>query len=925
MATQSLLSVVLGLNSSQFTKGLTQAQNKLRKTAGRMQSVGRGMSLGVSAPLVAIGASAFKVSADFELAMKKVKAISGSTGKDFELLEKSAKDLGSSTVFSASEVAGLQLELAKLGVNAKGIEASTGSILGLAQAFGTELAPTAEAVQQTINQFGLEASEAGRVSDVMAKAFGSSALDLEKFSGSMANAGILSSQFGFSLEETTSLLGVLANNGLSGADAGTKLKMAFSQLASEGVDVKKTFTAIINGSMDYSQAIKVLGKRSAILQPLFGKNLEDLNDLQKELLNAGGTALDMSKDMDDTAKGGIAGMKSAIEGAQIALGDALAPTIMVIVNDLKSLAQSFQRLNPSTQETIVKVGLFATALGPLVFAIGSIIKAVQGATIAVRAFTASLLTNPYTALAVAVLAIGTALFTMTSASANAMQSTSDFTEILEIQNSTLKESVKQLSARSALIRSSFSGGGVQTVQDIKDQIRALETELQNLSPEALEKLLDTQIELSRNTLKASQAGITPAFDTSTGKINQEIARNNTAIIADLAGVNITPAIQDILSSLDPFGISDNTLKDDFDQVVEIINTQIDGLEKDLETREGDIESSLEIIFKDDTDKDQLNKPKETLDTVLAGLEKQIQDIGKLEVLFGENLDSEKFTALEGAIKKIVTAEFDIPDEKLQSLITRMNQFKEETDNVLTPIDSLKETFKELEISQSLGIVSELETATAMINALETALRESILADPNFINTEQFKELSGVLENLRGEINSTKVTQDTLNESFDVGATVGNAMGQIVSAGFDSMTNSGESFGESIKKIFLNILKGALSTAIANAITSAFSPASPDNIATGGASAPIKAGKLTAIVTSLFASIPKFAQGGMTLGPTLAMIGDNPSGREAVIPFEKMGSFLQMAGVGSSNVNVTGKIKGQDIVLSQERAMRNRGR
>lgn len=76
---------------------------------------------------------------------------------------------------------------------------------------------------------------------------------------------------------------------------------------------------------------------------------------------------------------------------------------------------------------------------------------------------------------------------------------------------------------------------------------------------------------------------------------------------------------------------------------------------------------------------------------------------------------------------------------------------------------------------------------------------------------------------------------------------------------------------------------------------------------------------------MFAGIPKFNQGGMTLGPQLALIGDNPSGREAVIPFERMGAFLQMAGAGSNNVNVTGKIRGQDIVLSQERAMRNRGR
>ena len=71
--------------------------------------------------------------------------------------------------------------------------------------------------------------------------------------------------------------------------------MAFSELASAGVDVKSTFTGIINGSMSYADAIGILGKRAAILQPIFGKNLEDIEDLGKALNNAEGRAADMAK------------------------------------------------------------------------------------------------------------------------------------------------------------------------------------------------------------------------------------------------------------------------------------------------------------------------------------------------------------------------------------------------------------------------------------------------------------------------------------------------------------------------------------------------------------------------------------------------------------------------------------------------------
>ena len=75
------------------------------------------------------------------------------------------------------------------------------------------------------------------------------------------------------------------------------------------------------------------------------------------------------------------------------------------------------------------------------------------------------------------------------------------------------------------------------------------------------------------------------------------------------------------------------------------------------------------------------------------------------------------------------------------------------------------------------------------------------------------------------------------------------------------------------------------------------------------------------------SVPAFAEGGMVTGPMLAQVGDNPSGKEAIIPFEKMGKFLNMAGGGGQNVNVTGsfELRGQDLIASIQRADRGQQR
>jgi hypothetical protein len=71
-----------------------------------------------------------------------------------------------------------------------------------------------------------------------------------------------------------------------------------------------------------------------------------------------------------------------------------------------------------------------------------------------------------------------------------------------------------------------------------------------------------------------------------------------------------------------------------------------------------------------------------------------------------------------------------------------------------------------------------------------------------------------------------------------------------------------------------------------------------------------------------ANIPMMAEGGIVTGPTLAMIGEG-RGPEAVIPLDKLDGF--MGGGGAQNINVTGRIQGSDILLSQERATRERSR
>lgn len=160
--------------------------------------------------------------------------------------------------------------------------------------------------------------------------------------------------------------------------------------------------------------------------------------------------------------------------------------------------------------------------------------------------------------------------------------------------------------------------------------------------------------------------------------------------------------------------------------------------------------------------------------------------------------------------------------------------------------------------------------------------------------------------------------DNLGSSMaQVGEQFGAALGGIITGA--------EGAAEAMKGVARAAIDAAFNAATALAIQAAGQTA----VGSGPAAAIVLPALITAgmaLVKSVFTNLVGLATGGLTTGPMLAMIGDNPSGKEAVIPFERMGEFLDMAGANQpSNVTVTGRISGRDIMLSNERSSRDRKR
>jgi TP901 family phage tail tape measure protein len=207
------------------------AQRSIDGLAASMRSSGQMLSLGVTAPLVALGAVALTSAGDFEQSMNIMAQVSGATAEEMAMLEEQALALGESTVFGAGDAADAMLELSKAGLTAQEVSDSIAGVLDLAAAGGIDLASAATIAAGALNAFNLPAKSTATVANTLAAAANASSADIGDLAMGFQMAAAVFSSNGQTVDDLAASLGILANNGIRGSDAGTSLKTMLMRLA----------------------------------------------------------------------------------------------------------------------------------------------------------------------------------------------------------------------------------------------------------------------------------------------------------------------------------------------------------------------------------------------------------------------------------------------------------------------------------------------------------------------------------------------------------------------------------------------------------------------------------------------------------------------------------------------------------------------
>lgn len=375
------------------------------KTAGEgLTSVGTALTAGLTLPIVGIGAASVSAASEFQSSLNKITAVSGTTGAELEQLRAQAMQLGADTKYSAQEAAEGMGNLAAAGWNTTQIMSGMPGVLDLAAAGELSVARAAEVSTDTLGQWGLAASDAGHVADVMAKGAAASSISVEQMAQAMKYAGAVGKDAGLSFEETAAAVAILGNAGIKSEQAGTSLRgiisslVAPSKAAAETIEALGVTTTDSAGKMlpleNVFGQLKAAGAGTADMFRIFGENAATagsvlknsgapaIQNMTQEMINSEGAAKKMADTLNSGLKGGFEQLKGSLDTVLIALGTALLPTITKIVaagtdfinNFILPAVTWFGQLPGPVQGVALAIAGIAAAIGPVLVVMGTLIS-----------------------------------------------------------------------------------------------------------------------------------------------------------------------------------------------------------------------------------------------------------------------------------------------------------------------------------------------------------------------------------------------------------------------------------------------------------------------------------------------------------------------------------------------------------------------
>lgn len=272
---------------------------------------------------------------DFDQAQADLSAITGKTKQELSGLTEQAKELGATTQFSATQITEMQIELGKLGFTTDQITKSTEAVSNFASATGSDLASASKVAGASLRMFDLDASEMERVVSTLGVATTKSALSFADFESAMSNVGPVANSFGFTIEDSVTLLAKLKDAGFEASKGSVAVRNIFLKLADASSPLAKSiggpvksmedlvgaFKKLKAEGTDLGEALELTDARSVSAFSVFLNQSDTLLDFKDSITGVNAELQMMALKRLDSVQGKITLLSSAWEGFILGVDD----------------------------------------------------------------------------------------------------------------------------------------------------------------------------------------------------------------------------------------------------------------------------------------------------------------------------------------------------------------------------------------------------------------------------------------------------------------------------------------------------------------------------------------------------------------------------------------------------------------------------
>ena len=404
------LLVHLKADDSQYNRILNAAERRLLTTANKLNSIGRTMTMRITAPIVAMGAMSIKSFASFDDAMTQSLAIMKDVTPELRKeMESLALEISKKSITSAKELAKSYFYLASAGLSAEQSIASLAVVERFAvagrfdMALATDLVTDAQsALGMTVKDVNQNMLNMSRITDVLVAANTLANASTQQFAEGLMRAGPAMKAYGIELEEGVAVLAAYADQGLKGVAGGEKFGQMLRLMIKGFKDNREAWDhfniSIISvdddmhflgdtirnlsdlmanmGVIEKATTLEMLGfqarSQQAIL-PLLGLG-DAIENYYKLLMKANDITKEISEKQLKSFSSQMVSLWRKIEAVGISIGKTLSPYVLKLNAHISKAIGFWEGLNESVQQNVVVYGLAAAAIGPVLIASGLLLK-----------------------------------------------------------------------------------------------------------------------------------------------------------------------------------------------------------------------------------------------------------------------------------------------------------------------------------------------------------------------------------------------------------------------------------------------------------------------------------------------------------------------------------------------------------------------